>query len=266
MTKLCGVNLTNASTTFLANINTTLINIAIFTSPVAYSVSTSGILQIFNSSVSGTVVSKAITGIDVGETILGIDFRPLNGQLYGIASTVAGAARLYTFNLSSGAATAVGAGFMISAGVTAAGFDFNPAVDRIRFVTNTGQNLRLNPTDGTIAGTDGNLNPGTPSITGAAYTNNFAGATSTALFVLDATTLYNQIPPNTGTLVNIGALGITNATPNGFDILGASNSAFSLLTVGTATKVYNINLTTGAATAGIDFPNAVSAFAIGLGF
>jgi hypothetical protein len=33
--------------------------------------------------------------------------------------------------------------------------------------------------------TDGNLNPGTPFVTGAAYTNNFAGATTTALFVID---------------------------------------------------------------------------------
>lgn len=111
-----------------------------------------------------------------------------------------------------------------------------------------------------------NLNPGTPAITGAAYTNNFAGTTSTTLFVLDATTLYTQAPPNNGTLTPVGMLGISNSTQNGFDIGGTSNNAFALFTVGAATKVYSINLTTGAATAGIDFPNSVNGFAIGLGF
>ena len=265
-TKLYTVNLTTAATTFLANFTTNLIDIAVFTQPVAYTVSTTNMLQVFNPLVSGTVVSKAITGLAAGESILGIDFRPLNGQLYGLASTTAGAAKLYTFNLSSGIATPLGAGFAIAAGVTAVGFDFNPTVDRIRVVTNTGQNFRLNPIDGSIAATDGNLNPGTPSITGAAYTNNFAGATSTVLFVLDATTLYMQNPPNSGTLVSVGSLGLTNAIQNGFDIGGTSNNAFALFTVGTATKVYGINTTTGAATAGIDFPNTVTGFALGLGF
>jgi hypothetical protein len=32
-------------------------------------------------------------------------------------------------------------------------------VDRIRVVSNTGQNLRLNPDLGTVAAIDGNLNP-----------------------------------------------------------------------------------------------------------
>ena len=266
ITKLYSVNLTTAATTFLANFSTTLIDIAVFTQPVAYTVSTSGMLQIFNPLATGTVVSKAITGLAAGESILGIDFRPLNGQLYGLASTASGAAKLYTFNLSSGVATPLGAGFMIATGVTAVGFDFNPTVDRIRVVTNTGQNLRLNPNDGTIAATDLNLNPGTPSITGAAYTNNFAGTTSTALLVLDASTLYTQAPPNNGTLTPIGMLGITNATQNGFDIGGTSNNAYALFTVGSTTKVYAVNITTGAATAGIDFPNTVSGFALGLGF
>ena len=266
VTKLYGVNLTTAATTYYADFNVPLIDIAVNTSAVAYTVSAANMLQIFNPTTVGTIVSKAITGLGMGETILGIDFRPATGQLFGIATTTAGAAKLYTFNLSSGAATAVGMGFMFTTGVTAIGFDFNPTVDRIRLVTNTGQNLRLNPNDGTIAATDMNLNPGTPSISGAAYTNNFAGTTSTALFVLDATTLYIQAPPNNGTLTPVGMLGVTNAIQNGFDIGGTTNNAFALFTVGTATKVYSINVTTGAATAGIDFPNSVNGFAIGLGF
>jgi hypothetical protein len=68
-------------------------------------------------------------------------------------------------------------------------------VDRIRLVSNTGQNLRLHPDLGTVVSVDGNLNPGTPFVTGAAYTNNFA-ATTTALFVIDSQmdALFRQDP------------------------------------------------------------------------
>ena len=154
---------------------------------------------------------------------------------------------------------------------TSFGVDFNPQVDRLRIVSNTGQNLRIVPdnADTGVAGTtfiDGSINAQPASVNGVAYTNNFAGTTSTTLFVLDATTLYTQAPPNNGTLTPVGMLGVTNAIQNGFDIGGTSNNAFALFTVGTATKVYSINVTTGAATAGIDFPNSVNGFAIGLGF
>ncbi len=264
--KLYTVNLTNGTTTYLADLNVQLVDIAIPTQPVAYAISNAGMFQIFNPTATTAPINKSITGLAAGESILGIDFRPVNGQLYGIAATTAGAAKLYTFNLSTGAAAGVGAGFSIAAGVTGVGFDFNPVVDRIRFVTNTGQNLRLNPIDGTIAATDGTINPGTPNVTGAAYTNNFAGTATTSLFVLNDTALYNQTPPNNGTLVRLGSLGVTNASQNGFDIGGASNNAFAIFTVGTTSKIYGINLTSGAATAGVDYPNAVTAMAVGLGF
>jgi len=264
--KLYTINLTNGAATYLADLGVQLVDIAIPTQPVAYAINSGGMFQIFNPTATTSPINKSITGLAAGESILGIDFRPVNGQLYGIAATTAGAAKLYTFNLSTGAAVGVGAGFSIATGVTATGFDFNPTVDRIRFVTNTGQNLRLNPNDGTIAATDGAINPGAPIITGAAYTNNFAGTTTTALFVLNDTALYLQNPPNNGTLVSIGALGLTNGIQNGFDIGGTSNNAFAIFTVGAATKVYSINLTSGVATAGVAYPNTVTAMAVGLGF
>ncbi len=266
VTKLYSLNTATAASSFIANINATLIDIAIPTNDVAYAISDAGAFQIFNPKNASTVINKTITGLNAGETILGIDFRPINGQLYGLASTALGAARLVTFNLSTGAAAGVGTGFLINAGTNATGFDFNPTVDRIRLVTNQGQNLRLNPIDGTIAATDANLNPGTPTITGAAYTNNFAGATTTTLFVMDATKLYVQNPPNAGTSVEVGNLGVTIDAQNGFDIGGKSNNAFALLTINNVTKVYSINTTTGAATAGSDYPNKVAAMAVGIGF
>ena len=52
----------------------------------------------------------------------------------------------------------------------------------------------------------------------------------------------------------------------GIDIGGTSNKAYALLTVSGTTRIYSINLTTGAATQVSAFPNAARGFAIGLGF
>jgi hypothetical protein len=244
-----------------------IVDVAIPTNPVAYAIDNTGSnLLIFNLATPGTPVSKAITGLQTGETILGIDFRPVNAQLYALGST----SRIYTINASSGAAVAVGTGpFTPTLSGTSFGFDFNPTVDRIRIVGNTGQNLRVNPETGiAVTPADGNLNPGTPAVSAAAYTNNFAGATSTSLFVIDASTdkLYLQNPPNNGTLVEIGSLGINVELSNGFDIGSTSNIAYALLTVGATTKLYSINLTNGTATGVVDFPSGARGLAIGNGF
>ena len=135
-------------------------------------------------------------------------------------------------------------------------------------MSNTGQNLRLHPDLGTIVFTDGNLNPGTPFINAAAYTNNFAGATTTVLFVLDSQTdtMFRQDPPNNGTLVSIGSLGVNIDADSGFDIGGTSGSAFALLKVNGVTGVYSLNTTTGAATKVADLNIQATAMAVGLGF
>ncbi|MEO5682354.1 MAG: DUF4394 domain-containing protein [Chitinophagaceae bacterium] len=264
--KLYSINTATAAAEFLADLSGNIMDIAIPTPAVAYTISDNNMFQIFNPFKANSVINKTITGLGAGESFMGIDFRPVNGQLYGIATDNAGNAKLYTFNLSSGAVAPVGTGFLIGMAATAVGFDFNPTVDRIRLVTNTGQNLRLNPNDGTIAATDGNLNPGTPMISGAAYTNNFPGATTTVLYVLDKDKLYRQDPPNMGTLVETGPLGIVADAQNGFDIGGTSNKAYAVLTVANVTKVYNINISSVSPAASIDFPNKVKGFSIGLGF
>ncbi|WP_240734820.1 DUF4394 domain-containing protein [Hymenobacter sp. UV11] len=243
--------------------NTTIIGVAIPTKAVAYGVDADNNFVTFNPSTPQTQVTKPVTGLQSGERLVGLDMRPLNGQLYGLGSTN----RLYTVNLSSGAATVVGAGTPLVLTGTNFGFDFNPTVDRIRIVSDTGVNLRVNPADG-IALVDGTLNPGTPTITAAAYTNNFAGATTTVLYDIDSNTdmLYRQDPPNVGTLVLVGALGVNTTGVNGFDIGGTSGTGFAVLTVGTAASVYTINLATGAATKGGDLPRPLQAMAVGLGF
>ena len=220
----------------------------------------------FNEAAPKKILSEAaVTGLEPGESLLGIDFRPANGVLYGVGSSN----RLYTIDPVTGAATAVGNGqFAVPLTAGAAGFDFNPTVDRIRFVNQAGQNARLNPDtgaivdsdtltggiqlDGNLAYAEGDPNFGnSPAGVGAAYVNNFAGATSTTLFVIDTNldVLVRQAPPNNGVLNTIGPLGIDAGTVLGFDIrsVDGNETALAAIEVGGVSSLYNINLTTGQA-------------------
>jgi hypothetical protein len=201
--------------------------------------------------------SMAITGLASGEQLLAIDFRPATGQLYGVSS----ASKLYTIDLATATASAVGSGFTPAILGSDVGFDFNPTVDRIRLVTNTGQNLRLNPITGAVAAVDGNLNPAGASVSGAGYTNSFAGATTTTLYDIDVASdrLLIQNPPNAGTLVPVGSLGIQALGESGFDIAPDNSVAIAALygrgledgamaeSNGNKYRFYYIDLATGAA-------------------
>jgi Domain of unknown function (DUF4394) len=78
--------------------------------------------------------------------------------------------------------------------------------------------------DGNLAYAAGNRNAGvSPTITASAYTNNFAGVPAgrtTQLFNIDSNldVLTLQNPPNNGTLVTIGSLGVNVGTVGGFEI------------------------------------------------
>lgn len=258
------VDLTTGKASSIGTLPQKVVDIAIPTNAVAYAIDNSNALQIFDPN-KPEPVTKPITGLQTGEGILGIDFRPLNGQLYALGSS----SRIYTINLGNGAATQVGTGALSTLLVgTEFGFDFNPLVDKIRVVSNSGQNLRLDPVTGAVTAVDAVINPGTPALGAAAYTNNFAGTTATELFVIDHNTdkLYLQNPPNAGTLVERGALGINIAAANGFDIGSTSQKAYLLATVGTETKLYTVNTTTGAADSLGTYPNPVRGFTVGLGF
>ena len=211
--------------------------------------STSGAsLSIFDSTAPGVVTTLPVTGMQPSETLVGIDVRPANSMLYGVGS----ANRLYTINPVTGAATLVGNpnGFTLAG--TAWGTDFNPVPDRLRQVSNTEQNLRINPNDATSI-TDLALNPA-GNIVSVAYSNNFPGATSTTLFAIDSNlgTLNIVSNPNGGgPIMTVGSLGVGSGLFEfiGFDIVGTENTGFaSITTTAAGTHLYSINLTTGAAT------------------
>ena len=227
------------------------------------------ILVRFDSATPGIVVTVgAITGLQGGgsEVVAGIDFRPSNGQLYGLG-IVDGApndtARLYVIDTTTAIATQVGSSTINAptSGDSVYGFDFNPTVERIRVVNVNDENLRLNPFTGGVAGDDTNLDDvsTTEEIVGAAYDRNFAGANRSTLFGIDRSTsslvlqggLNGAVPPgpNGGVITSVGPLGVTlDATSDaGFDI-AEDGTAFAALTVGGSTGLYTINLTSGEAT------------------
>ncbi|WP_035818250.1 DUF4394 domain-containing protein [Janthinobacterium sp. RA13] len=198
-----------------------------------------------------------VTGLQAGENLLGIDFRPADGQLYGVGST----GRIYTLNGVTGAATVKATLAADAADATAPytalagtefGVDFNPVADRLRIVSNTGQSLRINVDTGATT-TDGNINGGAANtaITAAAYSNSFAGTASTTLFVIDAAnaTLYTQNPPNNGTLASAVPLGVAATGVAGFDIDARTNTGYAVMTVAGARNLYTLNLAASTAPA-----------------
>jgi len=208
----------------------------------------------FDSTALGTTTTVPVIGLQAGETLVDIDLRPANGVLYGVGSS----SRLYTLNPLTGAATQVGTAGAFTLNGTAFGTDFNPIADRIRQVSNTEQNLRLNPINGTLAATDTALTPA-GNIVSVAYdrNDNTTFTPATTLYAIDsaAGTLVtiggiDGVPsPNGGTVTTIGSLGLgTNLNEAiGFDISNTGTAYASITTAGIS-RMYTINLTTGAAT------------------
>ncbi|MDI1322494.1 MAG: DUF4394 domain-containing protein [Algoriphagus sp.] len=261
--RLYAINLMSGKAIWIGTFNDPVVSLAVKTSPIAFASDSTNKLYRFNPN-DPEPTSVSLTGLMSGEMIVGLDFRPANGQLVAVSSM----SKLYSVNTASGALAPIGTGFSPMIMGDFIGFDFNPTVDRIRLVTNQGQNLRLHPDLGTAVFVDGTLKPGTPMVNSAAYLNNFAGATTTTLFVLDSGNgmLYTQTPPNEGLLVPVGSLGVSFMEDNGFDIGGTSNKAFAVLTTTSGSGVYSINLMTGAATKVSDLNFKPTAMALGLGF
>ncbi len=239
----------------------------------AVAVTASNKLLKFNAGRPGQILTTLnISGLQAGETLLGIDYRVSKDQLYALGSS----GRLYTLNEDTAAATVVGMPFAVRLEGTQFGFDFNPTVDRIRVVSNTGQNLRLHPDTGAVVDSNptldgvqidgklgyaaGDANFGkSPIPVGAAYSYNKADTKITTNFALDAATgaLVTQgsregvmpaVSPNTGQLFTVGTLGMAFNTA-AFDIQALSDVAFAALNSDgtTASRWVTIDLKTGAA-------------------
>ena len=195
-------------------------------------------------------------------SLVGIDYRVQDGRLYGVAN----GGGVYKIDTENAQATFVNS-LTVSLSGSFFGVDFNPAADRLRIISDTGQNLAHNVDAGTTA-LNGNLTytapPTTPTaaalgLTGAAYTNNDLNQPSTATTLFDIDTTMDQVviqsPPGNGILVATGKLGFDAAAHAGFDIYSRlvsgvtmQNRAFATLGVNKTYGFYQVSLLTGAAT------------------
>lgn len=219
---------------------------------LVYGLTTDNNIFTFDSANPAVIQSgKFITGLQANEIVVAMDLRPANGQIYAVGSSNT----LYTLNPTTGAATSVAA-ISTSLNGTTFDIDFNPVADAIRLISNTGQNLSISPTTG-VATVQTNINASyaNPVVAGAAYTNNFAGATSTSLYTLDSRIdfLNTQNPPANGTQVQVASIkDNTNAAFDatsllGFDISGTTGLAYVVVQQGANgySQFSTLNLATG---------------------
>lgn len=219
---------------------------------ISLATSTGGISVINVDSPSLQFKSKTVTGLQPSETILAIDYRPATNELYALGSL----SRIYKLNIDTGAATLVGSGFTPVLAGTEFGMDFNPSVDRLRVVSDSGSNFRIDPNTGAVAGTDiglvyapGDINAGISGKgVGLAYTDSALGAATTAYLIDSAvgnlTTLGSvggSTSPNTGLLFTVGILPAAITTNTGFDIAPGDNTGY----VNFGNSLYEIDQVTG---------------------
>ena len=204
------------------------------------------------------ISSSKVAGLQPDEKILGIDFRPATAELYALGSN----SRLYTINTYTGMATFVAALSNIPTGSTTAvplllsgtsfAFDFNPTVDRIRIISNTGQNLRAHPMTG-VTLVDGSINPSPLSVNAAAYSNNdTVSSTPTKLFALEISNdkIHEVNPPNNGTLTDPLPIKLNISGDGGFDIAPRSKKvttdiALALFEIDGISTLFKIDVETG---------------------
>lgn len=207
----------------------------------------------------------AVTGLAAGDTLIGMDYRVAKGVLFALSRKGV----LYTLDTASGMLKAVSASpTSTPLEGDAFGVDFNPVADRVRVVSNTGQNLRLHPDTGAVAARDPMVAyaPGdvqatsSPAIVAAAYTYNKSDDKLTTNYALDRRSgmLVTQgtvegvtpaVSPNTGQLQTVGPLGLGAFLDASFDIADVSGAAFAAikLQAQSPTRLYLLNLLSGKA-------------------
>jgi len=201
-----------------------------------------------------------LQGLEAGDKLVGIDFRVSRGVLFALSAR----GKLYTLDTKTARLSPVGSAAPVALQGERFGFDFNPVADRIRVVSDSGQNLRLHPETGAVAATDPALNwavPGAPApkVAGAAYTYNKNNDKLTTNYAIDLGqgTLLTQgsvegvqpaVSPNTGTLMVVGALGTGSIDDVAFDIADIGNTALAALRAGGRTRLHLIDLASGKAT------------------
>ena len=209
----------------------------------------------FDSAAPGTLTfgPATVTGLASSDSLANIDYRPATETIYGVGASHT----LYEINISGASATASAVGPAGAFGITGThlAFDVDPQLDRVRIMTELGENIRVNPNDGSLDSTDSTVSP-LASIADLAYTRSYAGTASTALYAVDfvtdsvsfASTLYSVADPAAGALTAVGSgLGVQLSAAPAIDISGATLYAALKDDTG-VTSLYTVNTASGAAT------------------
>jgi hypothetical protein len=212
-----------------------------------------------------------VGGLAEDMRLVGIDFRAQNGKLYGVGDR----GGIYTLSVDDAKASKVSQ-LTVALSGQSYDIDFNPAANRLRVISDTGQNLRHNiddpagtPAAGTTATDTALTTPPatavTAGVTGAAYTNNDNDPnTATTLFDLNVLTdqIVVQSPANQGELAPTGKLMADADGDSGFDIFSTlrggaavANTAYATIKVEGRYRLYRIDLLTGRATNAGSFPS-----------
>ncbi len=205
-----------------------------------------------------------VKGLKGDKKLVGIDFRVQDGKLYGVGDE----GGIYTLH-DKGEAKKVSE-LTVDLEGDLFGVDFNPAADRLRIVSDTGQNLRHDVREDGETIEDDPLTFPDPKetatgITAVAYTNNdLDDTTATTLFDIDTRIdqVVIQSPANAGLLAAVGQLGVDVGPSAGFDIYSelkegktVANAGFAALRVEDKYRLYEIDLLTGKAKSLGDFPD-----------
>ncbi|MDM4766353.1 DUF4394 domain-containing protein [Pelomonas sp. SE-A7] len=248
------------------------------TKEMVYAVTASNQLIRFNAGQPQKLLSrKALTGLLAQDRLVGIDYRVARGQLYGLGAS----GQLYRIDPVAAAATTVGSPAVLTGEARDYGFDFNPTVDRIRVIGDTGLNLRMHPDTGAMVDSDpakpGLQLDGTPAydakdsnagkkaaVVAAGYTYNKQNDKLTTNYVIERNAgvlatmgthedVTPAVSPNTGRLYTVGPLGLPPFERATLDISDLSNAAYAAITPyaekgsPAVSRWYRIDLKTGKA-------------------
>lgn len=132
-----------------------------------------------------------------------------------------------------------------------------PDGSELRVVNGAGESLRIHADDGTLAGNDPTLHPGTPEVTAIAYAPALRGLGQAAGALV-------AIDPADGEVTALGSLGILSASAEALNLdVAADGTAYATAQPsGGAAALYEVDLATGALSALGATPALLRAFAV----
>ena len=196
-----------------------------------------------------------LKGLAPGEQLVGMDFRVAKGVLYALTS----GGQLCTLDTATGQLHPIGPAVAALKQPGRTGFDFNPVADRVRVVTESGQNLRLHPTRARWPPSIRRCRAPAPRASPGGL--HLQHQERQAHDQLRGRPRHRQpghaglarvgparVSPNTGRLFTVGPMGTGPVDDVAFDIADTDNTALAALRQQGRTRLHLLDLATGRAT------------------